>query len=92
MFTEKELNASVGRKVITLLNVYDAIVKTDKLVGVTEIDVSLDKLDNTDNLENGRLSNVLLRYQITGYEEFMHFEPVTPKDKRLELASLTLQI
>ena len=54
--------------------------------------LSLDKLNNTNNLEDGRLSNTLLTFQ---HEEFMHFKPVAPQYKRLknrEFASLTLRI
>ena len=57
--------------------------------------LSLDELDNTDNLEDGRLSNILLSYHVTGSEEFTSSEPVTPQYKRLkngEFTSLTLRI
>ena len=71
------------------------IIKTNKLAGIMEVVLSLDKLDNTDNLEDGRLSNVLHRYHVTGSEEFTSFEPVTPQYKKLkngEFVSLTLRI
>ena len=93
---DRELNASIGRKLITTpLDANDNIVKTDKLVCVTEMVLSLDKLDNTDSLEDGRLSNILLKYYVTGSEEFINFEPVAPQYKRLkngEFTSLTLRI
>ena len=38
----------------------DRIIKTNKLAGITEMILNLDELDNTDNLEDGRPSNVLL--------------------------------
>ena len=79
----------------TPLNANDNIIKMDKLACVTEMVLSLDKLYSTDNLEDGRLSNILCRYHVTGSEEFRHFEPVTPQYKRLkngEFASLTLGI
>ena len=70
-FTGRELSKLVGRKVVnTPLDTNENIVKTDKLAGVMEIVISLDKVDNTDNLENRRLSNVLLRYYVTDSEEF----------------------
>ena len=51
MFTGRVLNASIGRKmIITSLDVHDNIVKMDKLACVREIVLSLDELDNTDNL------------------------------------------
>ena len=74
----------------------DGIVKTNKLAHVTDmVVISLDELDNTDNLENGRLSNNLLRNCVTSSEEFTNFEPVTPQYKRIknwEPNSLTLKI
>ena len=84
-FMNRELKAFVGRKLITtLLDSNDNIVKTDKLTHVMEVVIGLDELHNPDNLEDGRLSNVLLRYHVTGSEVFTGFEPVTPQYKRLK--------
>ena len=81
-FMGRELNAFVGRKMITtLLDTNKNVVKTEKLACVTKIVLSLDELDNTDNLEDGNLSNVQLRYHLTGSEEFTHLEPLTPQYK-----------
>ena len=93
VFKERKLNLSIGKKVITLLDLYDNITKTNKLAGVTEIAIRLDELDNADNLENRRLSNVLLIY-VTANEAFTNSEPVAPQYKKLkngELTSLTLR-
>ena len=96
VFTDRELNASIGRKLITTpLNVNDNIVKKDKLACITEMVISLDELENTVNLEDGRLSNVILRYYVIGSEEFMSFGQVTPQYKRIKngkFAFLTLRI
>ena len=95
VFMGRELNAFVRRKMITTPLDANNIVKTDKLACVMEMVLSLDKLNNTDNLEDGSLSNVPLRYYLTGFEEFTSFEPVTPQYRRLrnsESTSLTLQI
>ena len=93
---DNEPLTTVGRKVITTpLDANDNILKMNKLACVTEMVLSLNELNNTDNLEDGRLSNILLRYHITGSEEFMHLEPVTPRYKRLkngEFTSLILRI
>ena len=68
VFTDRDLNASIGRKLITTpLDANNNITKIDKLACITETVLRLDKLDN---LEDGRLSNVLLRYHVTGSEEF----------------------
>ena len=68
----------------------------DKLTGITEVVLSLDELDNTDNMEDERLSNILLRrYHVSGSEDFTSFEPATLQYKKLknrEFASLTLRI
>ena len=67
----------------------------DKLACVKDMVLSLDEFNNTDNLEERKLSNVLPRYHVTGSEEFTSFEPVAPQYKRLtnrEFASLTLRI
>ena len=92
--TDRELNTSVGRKLITtLLDANDNIIKTDKFACVMEMDLSLDEFNNADNLEDRRLSKVLFRYHVTGSEEFASFDPVEPQNKRpknREFASLTL--
>ena len=95
-FMGRELSTCVGRKVITaLLDINENVVKMDKLACIMEVVLSLDKLDNTDNLEDRNLSNVLLRHHVTANGEFTSFEPVMPQYKRLKhwgLNSLTLRI
>ena len=81
----RELNASIGRKlIITTLDLNDKIVKTDQLACVMKVVLSSDELDSTDNPKDRRLSNTLLGYHVTGSEEFMSFEPVSPQYKRLK--------
>ena len=95
VFTDRELNLSVGRKVIILVDVHDNIPKTNKMAGITEIVMSLDELDNTDNLENRKVSNILLGYHVTANEAFTSFELAAPQYKKLknrEFKSLTLRI
>ena len=55
------------------------IKKTNKLAGIMEVVLNLDKLDNTDNLENRKPSNTLFMYHVTAYEDFTHFEAYTPQ-------------
>ena len=43
--------------ITTTLDANNNIVEMDKLACVIEMVLSLDKLNNTDNLEDGRLSN-----------------------------------
>ena len=65
----------------------------DKLAHVIEVVLSLDEMDNTDNLEDE--SHVLLRHHMTGSGEFMHLVIFAPQYNRLrnrEFTSLTLRI
>ena len=51
-FLGRELNTSTGRKVImTTMDTNKNVIKMDKLAGVTEMVLSLDKLSNNENLE-----------------------------------------
>ena len=57
--------------------------------------ISLEELNNSNNLEDGRLSNALFMYYVTGPEYSMHFEPRTSQYKALKnnmMTSLTLKI
>ena len=42
----------------------------DTLEGVIEVIISLDKFDNTENLEDGKFSKALFGYHVTGSEHF----------------------
>ena len=72
----------------------DQVTKMNKLKGITEITLNLDKLDNSDNLKDGRPSNSLLTYHVIDDKDFMHFEPQTPstKTKNGEFTSLNLRM
>ena len=57
--------------------------------------ISLNGFDNSDNLEDGRPSNTLFTYYVTGPEYSTCFEPCTPQYKKLKngmITSLTLSI
>ena len=73
----------------------DQVTKTNKLKGITEITLNLDELNNSDNLKDGRPSNELLTYPMTGDKDFMRFKPQTPQYRKLkngEFTSLNLRI
>ena len=73
----------------------DQVIKKNKLGGITEMTFNLNELDNTDNLENGRLSNILLTYHVDAHKDFTRFEPHTPQYKKLkngEFTSLNMRI
>ena len=57
--------------------------------------ISLNELNNSDNLKDGRLSNTLFTYHVTSPEYYTHFEPHNPRYMKLkcgEIVSLTLKI
>ena len=71
------------------------VLRINKLDNVTKMTISLEELDNSDNLEDGKPSNVLFTYYGTSPEYSMRFEPVMPQYKNLrngEIVSLTLKI
>ena len=95
VFMDRELNLFILTEVITLLDVNDNIMKMNKLRGVTEMVLSLNKLNNSDNLEDGKPSNALLTYHVTDSEGFTSFKPISPQYKKLkngEFTSLNLRI
>ena len=62
---------------------------------VTKLTISLNELDNSDNLEAGKPSNTLFMYYVTGPEYSTHFEPCTPQYKKLKssmIVPLSLKI
>ena len=74
---------------------HDDVLRTSKLDNGTKLTISLNELNNSNNLEDGRPSNTLFTYFVTMPEYFMHFEPSTPQYKKLKngkITSLTLKI
>ena len=83
-YMNRELNAFVeGKHIISDLDNYPRIIKTNKLAKVTNMILKLDELDNTNNLEDGKPSNTLFTYYMPGSEDFTRFEPMTPRYKKL---------
>ena len=59
VYTDKELNSLIGTKLKSqMLDSRNDIQRTKKLVNGTKITISLNELDNSDNLEDGRASNI----------------------------------
>ena len=93
------LSDNVQYQILKLHLVMGPILDTKKMIpklrGITEMSLNLDKLDDSDNLEDGRPSNTLLTYHMTSNEDFTHFEPDIPQCKKLksgDFTSLTLKI
>ena len=96
VYTDKELDSLIGMELKSqMLDSRDDILRTNKLEKITKMVISLNELDNSDNLEDGRPSNTLFTYYVTSPEYYMHFEPHSPRYKALkygEIVSLTLKI
>ena len=96
IYTDKELNSLIGMELKSqMLDSHNDVLRTNKLEKVTKMVISLNKLDNSDNLEDGRPSNTLFTYYVTGPEYSMHFKPHTPQYKKLKssmINSLSLKI
>ena len=96
VYSDKEPNSLIGTELKSqMLDSRNDILETNKLEKVTKMIISLNKLNNSDNLEDGRPSNVLFTYYVTSPECYMLFEPQTPRYKALkygEIVSLTLRI
>ena len=93
MYTDEELNAMIGLESTMIHNNY--ATKKNKLGDITEMVISLNELNNLDNLEDGRPSSTLFTSYMIHPKDFMHFEPQTPQYKKLkngELTSLNLRI
>ena len=93
---DKELNSLIGMELKSqMLDSRNDIQRTNKLVNGTKITVSLNELNNSDNLEDGKPSNTLFTYFVTSPEYFARFEPQSPQYKKLKndtITSLTLAI
>ena len=66
----------------------DQVIKKNKLKGIMEITLSLDELDNSDNLKDGRPSNELLAYHMTSNEDFKSFKPGPLNIRNLRITQL----
>ena len=95
VYTDKELNSLIGMELKSqMLDSRNDIQRT-KLVNGTKITISLNELNNSDNLKDGRPSNTLFTYFVTSLEYFTCFEPQSPQYKKLKndtITSLTLAI
>ena len=92
---DKELNAMIWLELKSRMDSRDYVLKGNKLENVTKMAISLDELDNTNNVKDGKPSNTLFTYYAFSPEYFMHFEPKTPQYKKLKIGnifSLTLRV
>ena len=95
VYTDRKLNSLIGLELKSQMDDRNDVLRANKLEKVTKMAISLDELDNSDNLEDGLPSNTLFTYYVTNLEYSTHFEPVTPQCKKLKsgiINSLTLKI
>ena len=96
VYLDKELNSLIGTELKSqMLDSHNDILRTNKLVNGIKISITLNELDNSDNLEDGKPSNTLFKYFVTSPEYFMLFKPQAPQYKKLKndtITSLTLAI
>ena len=63
VYMDKELDSLIGMELRShMLDSRDDILKTSKLVNGTKITISLNELNNSDNLKDGKPSNTLFMY------------------------------
>ena len=96
VYMDKKLNALIGTELESqMLDSRNDVLRTNQLEKVMKMTISLNKLDNSNNLEDGRPSNTLFTYYLTSPEYSTCFEPVTPQYKKLKcgmINSLALKI
>ena len=77
VYTDKELDSLIGMELKSqMLDSRDDALR--KLKKIMKVAISLNKLNNSDNLEDGRPSNTLFTYYVTSPEDFTRFEPRNP--------------
>ena len=96
VYMDKELNSLIGLELKSqMLDSHNDALRTNKMEKVTKMTISLNELDNSNNLKDGLPSNALFMYYVTSPEYSTHFESVIPQYKKLkngEIISLTLKI
>ena len=96
VYMDKELDSLIGTELKSqMLDSHDDVLRTNKLKKITKVAISLNELDNSDNLEDGRPSNTLFTYYVKSSDDFTCFEPRNPRYMKLkygEIVSLTLKI
>ena len=82
VYTDKELNSLIGMELKSqMLDSRNDVQRTNKLVNGTKITISLNELNNSDNLEDGKPSNTLFTYFVTS--------PLNPKPHNIKNLRMT---
>ena len=89
VYTDKELDSLIGTELKSqMLDSRNDVLRTNKLERIMKMIISLNKLNNSDNLEDGRPSNVLFTYYVKSSERYMLFKPQTPQYKALKYGDI----
>ena len=90
VYMDKELNSLIGMELKSqMLDFHNDILRTNKLEGIMKMIISLNELNNSDNLEDGRPSNILFTYYVASSERYMLFKPQFPQYKKLKNGTIT---
>ena len=74
VYMDNELNSLIGMELKSqMLDSHNDFQRTNKLVNGTKITISLNELNNSDNLKDGKPSNTLFTYYVRSPEYFRHF-------------------
>ena len=96
VYMDKKLDSLIRTELKSqMLDSRDDVLRTNKLKKITKVVISLNELNNSDNLEDGRPINTLFTYYVTSPEDFTRFKPRNPRYMKLkygEIFSLTLKI
>ena len=96
IYMDKELNSLIGMELKSqMLDSRNDVLRTNKLEKVMKMVISLNELDSSNNLEDGKPSNTLFMYYVTGPEYSTCFKARTPQYKKLKndtITSLTMKI
>ena len=89
VYMDKELNSLIGMELKSqMLDFRNDILRTNKLEGIMKMIISLNEHDNSDNLEDGRPSNVLITHYVTSSECYTFSNPKHPNIRRLNMVGL----
>ena len=93
VYTDTELNSLIETELKSqMLDFCNDILRTNKLEKVTKMVISLN--EQTQQMADGRPSNILFTYYVTSSECYTLSEPQTPRYMKLkygEIFSLTLR-
>ena len=86
VYTDKELNSLIGMELKSqMLDYRNDILRINKLERITKMIISLNELDNSDNHEDGKPSNVLFTHYVTSSECYTFSNPNPHNIKNLRM-------